>query len=159
MPDPMTQPAAQDHPEPERRRWMAVLARADGESLARHLAEAGPCPAYTRLRGPESGLVMVRGRVGGSGGPFNLGEMTVTRCTVRTKEGRIGHAYVAGRDERQAELAALLDAMLQDPQRRPALETAVIAPLAAEQQARSETRAAKAAATKVQFFAMRTMRT
>jgi len=138
---------------------MAVLARADGEVLARLLAEAGPCPDYTRLRGPESGLIMIRGRIGGSGGPFNLGATTVTRCSIRTAEGRIGHAYVAGRDERQAELAALLDAMLQDRLRRPALEEAVIAPLAAAQQARREGRAAKAAATKVQFFAMRTMRT
>ena len=67
------------------------------------------------LRGPEAGLVMVRGRTGGGGAPFNLGEMTATRCTVRTDAGFVGHAYVAGRNERLAELAALADALLQDP--------------------------------------------
>ena len=73
------------------------------------------CRRYRVLRGPEAGLVMVRGRAGGGGAPFNLGEMTATRCTVRTEAGFVGHAYVAGRNERQAELAALADALLQDP--------------------------------------------
>ena len=117
-----------------------------------------PCRRYTRLRGPEAGLVMVRGRTGGGGAPFNLGEMTVTRCTVRTESGQVGHAYVAGRDARQAELAAVLDAMLQDPLRDACLHANVIAPLAEAQQARRADIAAKAAATKVQFFAMRNMR-
>ena len=116
------------------------------------------CRAYRVLRGPEAGLVMVRGRTGGGGAPFNLGEMTVTRCTVRTEAGFVGHAYVAGRNERQAELAALADALLQDPLRQAALLEDVIEPLAAAQQARRDAVAAKAAATRVQFFAMRNMR-
>ena len=49
--------------------------------------------------------------------------------------GLVGHAYVAGRDERQAELAALVDALMQDPDRAAPLEAAVIAPLEAAQQA------------------------
>ncbi len=84
--------------------------------------------------------------------------MTVTRCTVRTEDGFVGHAYVAGRDERQAELAALFDALMQDPARRASVAATVIEPLAAEQEARRSAVAAKAAATKVQFFAMRNMR-
>ena len=85
--------------------------------------------------------------------------MTATRCTVRTDTGFIGHAYVAGRKERQAELAALADALLQDPARQAALLEDVIEPLAATQQARHDAVARKAAATRVQFFAMRNMRT
>jgi len=100
---------------------------------------------------------MVRGRAGGDGAAFNLGEMTVTRCAVRLGDV-VGHAYVAGRDKRQAELAALLDAALQDPARRPALMAKVIAPLAAHQQAKHEAEARKAAATRVDFFAMQTTR-
>jgi alpha-D-ribose 1-methylphosphonate 5-triphosphate synthase subunit PhnG len=137
---------------------MAVLARAAGDEIAARLATCGGLPDYTRLRGPENGLVMVRGRAGGAGAAFNLGEMTVTRCSVRTSQGLIGHAYVAGRDDRQAELAALADAMLQDPQQQPTLLEAVIAPLETEQRARRRALAAKAAATRVEFFAMRTMR-
>src|ERR1700719_2279950 len=104
-----------DHPCPARRRWMAVLARAEADRLRTLLGACATLPAHTVLRGPEGGLVMVRGRAGGGGAAFNLGEMTVTRCTVRTDAGFVGHAYVAGRDERQAEMAALADALLQDP--------------------------------------------
>ena len=32
---------------------------------------------------------MVRGRVGGTGAPFNLGEMSVTRCSVRLADGSL----------------------------------------------------------------------
>ena len=101
-----------DQPNAARRRWMAVLARADIDELGDRL---GALPPYRVLRGPEAGLVMVRGRTGGGGAPFNLGEMTTTRCTVRTDTGFVGHAYVAGRNERLAQLAALADALLQDP--------------------------------------------
>ncbi len=149
---------ASEHQNPVRRQWMAVLARASAEEIAALLDRHAAIPAYTKLRGPEAGLVMVRGRTGGGGSPFNLGEMTVTRCTIRTESGQVGHAYVTGRDARQAELAAVVDAMLQDPSQASALQANVIAPLAEAQQLRRTTIASKAAATKVQFFAMRNMR-
>jgi alpha-D-ribose 1-methylphosphonate 5-triphosphate synthase subunit PhnG len=142
----------------ERRRWMSILARADAAEIAARLDALPPAPPHRRLRGPETGLVMVRGRAGGDGSPFNLGEMTVTRCTVRLEDGTVGHGYVAGRDARQAELAALLDALLQDTARRPGLEAAVIAPLEAAQSARRAAQARRAAATRVEFFTMTQMR-
>jgi alpha-D-ribose 1-methylphosphonate 5-triphosphate synthase subunit PhnG len=148
-----------DQPHAARRRWMAVLARAEATELSKRLAKSADVPKYRMLRGPEAGLVMVRGRIGGGGAPFNLGEMTATRCTVRTDDGLVGHAYVAGRDERLAEVAALADALLQDPQRQTIILRDVVEPLAALQQAERETVAAKAAGTRVQFFAMRNMRT
>ncbi len=137
---------------------MGVLARATAGQIAARLEHAPALPPHRRLRGPEAGLVMVRGRQGGDGGPFNLGEMTVTRCSVRLEEGGLGHAYVAGRDLRQAELAALLDAALQLPALRGALMAAVVEPLAAMQAAAAATLARKAAATKVEFFTMANMR-
>jgi alpha-D-ribose 1-methylphosphonate 5-triphosphate synthase subunit PhnG len=137
---------------------MAVLARASGHAIAARLEAAPTLPAWTRLRGPETGLVMVRGRAGGDGAPFNLGEMRVTRCAVRLADGTVGHAYVAGRDARQAELAAALDAALQAPERHDALMAAVIAPLAAAQADAAARDARKAAATRVEFFTMATMR-
>ncbi|MBC7801444.1 MAG: phosphonate C-P lyase system protein PhnG, partial [Gemmatimonadaceae bacterium] len=54
---------------------MAVLARATAKELTE--AADGRLPAYTRLRGPEAGLVMLQGRAGGTGQPFNLGEASV----------------------------------------------------------------------------------
>jgi len=144
-------------PGTDRQRWMAVLARASAEDLA--AKSQGLLPAYSVLRGPEPGLVMVRGRAGGNGAPFNLGEATVVRCTVRSAEGQVGHAYCLGRDLRQAELAAALDAALQDPARREQVEARVITPLSHAQAQRRELQARRAAATQVQFFTMATMRT
>ena len=148
-----------NHPCPGRHRWMAALARAQADRIALLLGGCGELPSYAVIRGPEAGLVMVRGRAGGGGSAFNLGEMTVTRCTVRTDGGFVGHAYVAGREERRAELAAVVDALMQDQHWTAVIEARVIVPLEREQAERAADRAAKAAATRVQFFAMQTMRT
>lgn len=148
-----------DHPNPARRRWMAVLARTKADQIATLLSDCGDLSPHTIIRGPEGGLVMVRGRAGGGGSAFNLGEMTVTRCTVRTEAGFIGHAYVAGREERRAELAALVDALMQDRDQAANIEARVIVPLERQQTKLKAERASKAAATRVQFFAMQTMRT
>jgi alpha-D-ribose 1-methylphosphonate 5-triphosphate synthase subunit PhnG len=137
----------------ERQRWMAVLAKAAaGELEALWPDVMADVPSYRRLRGPEFGLAMVRGRIGGTGNPFNMGEMTVTRCAVQLADGAIGHAYVGGRRPRQAELAAIADALLQDAARRGALFERLIAPLAAAAAERHRVTAEKAAATKVEFF-------
>lgn len=146
-------------PTEERRRWMAILARAGAEEIASRLQACSFARGWQMLRGPESGLVMLRGRAGGGGAPFNIGEATVTRCAVRTESGHIGHAYVLGRDGRLAELAAAVDGLLQDPSVRSAVLSAVITPLAEAQAERRRIVAAKAAATRVEFFSMRTMRT
>ncbi len=133
---------------------MGVLARAplaELEALWRAHGSAAPLPA---VRPAEIGLVMVRGRAGGTGQRFNLGEMTVTRCAVEGPDGRIGHGYVKGRSKRHAELAASFDALLQDAARQEGLLAAVIAPLQAAEQARRAASAAKAAATRVEFFTM-----
>jgi alpha-D-ribose 1-methylphosphonate 5-triphosphate synthase subunit PhnG len=100
---------------------------------------------------------MVRGRAGGDGDAFNLGEMTVTRCAMRLG-AHIGHAYIAGRDHAKARLAALLDAALQDTAWHDAVMQTIVEPLAAAQQEARAVEARKAAATRVDFFTMATMR-
>lgn len=136
----------------QRQRWMGVLARADVDDLERSLAELPAAPSYQTLRAPETGLVMMRGRAGGDGAPFNVGEMTVTRCVVKPAGGPLGYGYVAGRNPRHAELAAVFDGLLQQEAHREALMEKVIEPLArAQARARSE-RWSEAAATKVDFF-------
>src|ERR687891_2822991 len=112
-------------PQEQRRRWLAVLARAATAQLEACWAETGQ-PALTLLRQPETGLVMARGRAGGTGQRFNLGEITVTRCAVQSADGYIGHGYVAGRDKRKAELVASFDALLQAPARRGAPPARVV---------------------------------
>jgi alpha-D-ribose 1-methylphosphonate 5-triphosphate synthase subunit PhnG len=136
---------------PEARKiWMSILAKAPPARLAALLPDL---PPHDLLRAPEVGAVMVRGRVGGTGAPFNLGEMTVTRCSVRLPGGTVGHAWVQGRDKDHARRAALADALLQTGAAAET-EKRVIVPLRAEAAARRAARAAKAAATKVDFFTM-----
>jgi alpha-D-ribose 1-methylphosphonate 5-triphosphate synthase subunit PhnG len=141
------------HPNPDRARWMSIFSRASAAELQRAIEGLDATPEYDFLRRPETGLVMVRGRSGGTGNPFNFGEMTVTRCAVRLADGVTGHSYAAGRDMRKAELAALLDALMQTD-RRMTLETSVVAPLAKKQSEARALKSRKAAATKVEFFTM-----
>jgi len=135
-------------------RCLSVLARAAADDLERCWAGLPDKPAFAPLRRPEVGAVMVRGRIGGTGRPFNLGEMTVTRCSVRSASGTVGHGYVAGRDTRHAELAAMVDALLQDDSRAQLVYEQVIAPLAAAAERARDLRGRKAAATRVEFFTM-----
>lgn len=137
----------------ERRRWMSTLARAPSDQL-RQLWEAFPGkPGFDRLRAPEIGSVMVRGRMGASGGPFNLGEMSVTRCSVVLADGTVGHGYVQGRARAAAEIAAVVDALMQTAAAG-AVRAAILSPLQERAEQRRQTRAAKAAATRVEFFTL-----
>jgi alpha-D-ribose 1-methylphosphonate 5-triphosphate synthase subunit PhnG len=135
-----------------RQRRLATLARTSRDALEAALRRIAPAPRYDVVKPAEPGLVMVRGRAGGTGEPFNLGEMTVTRCVVRSEAGMVGVGYVAGRDRRKAELVAVFDALLQEPARAAGLERDVIEPAERQcQAARAET-LARAAATRVDFF-------
>jgi alpha-D-ribose 1-methylphosphonate 5-triphosphate synthase subunit PhnG len=133
---------------------MSVLAQAPVGEVEAHWRAVTNQPAYRMLRWPETGLCMVRGRAGGTGTRFNVGEMTVTRCAVQLDGGAVGLAYIRGRDRRHAELAALFDALLQDPAWREALDRAVVTPLAAAQAARRHAAAERVAPSRVEFFTM-----
>ena len=138
----------------ERKAAMALLAQATAVELTRGLAQLGTLPEHADLRAAETGLVMVRGRIGGDGAPFNLGEATVTRAAVQLASGEIGYSYALGRDARKARLAALCDALWQSAQHRPALEQHILAPMRERlERERAETRACTAA-TKVDFFTL-----
>ncbi len=136
-----------------RKGWMSLLAQAPAGDLAALWADAGLAPDFTWLRRPEVGGVMVRGRAGATGAAFNLGEMSVTRCSLRLGDGRVGHAMVQGRDRAKAEVAALCDALMQGEGGN-TVEAAILTPLSEARRVRREERAAKAAATKVDFFTM-----
>lgn len=143
----------------ERRKVAALLAKAELKELASFWSNQAEQPQVDVLRGPETGLVMVRGRIGGGGAPFNLGETTVTRATVRvssgtSSEGLVGHSYVLGRDHEKARLAAIADALWQAPQSREAVERDLLQKIAQRLDVRSTQRRREAAATKVDFFTM-----
>ncbi|MEM5583499.1 phosphonate C-P lyase system protein PhnG [Roseibium sp. AS2] len=132
---------------------MATLAAAPPETIAEKYGTLSP-PAFELVRQPETGLVMVRGRMGGTGSPFNLGEVTVTRCVVRLDTGETGSAYSLGRNKQKAMHTAVIDALWQRPETRQTIENEIIAPLAAAQAAAKTTVREETEATKVNFFTM-----
>ena len=132
---------------------MAVLAHAQTREIASRLG-AIALPRYEDLREPENGLVMLRGRIGGDGAPFNLGEATVSRAAVRLASGEAGFGYSLGRDREKARLIALCDALAQTKEFAAAVEQQVIAPLRAGLDLQRRQRAAETAATKVDFYTM-----
>jgi alpha-D-ribose 1-methylphosphonate 5-triphosphate synthase subunit PhnG len=139
-----------------RRDWMGLLARAPLELLE---SAVGPRLDNTSqwLRAPETGLMMVQGRVGGTGERFNLGEVTVTRCALRVGDrantnSKVGVAYVMGRSHRRAQLAALADALLQDVTQHAALDRDLLTPAREHLERARAQRYARAQTTKVDFF-------
>jgi alpha-D-ribose 1-methylphosphonate 5-triphosphate synthase subunit PhnG len=137
----------------QRKAAMAVLAHSNAADIALHL-DAIALPPHENLREPENGLVMVRGRVGGDGAPFNLGEATVSRAAVRLATGEVGFGYSLGRDSQKAQMIALCDALVQSDQFAGAVEAKVLAPLRAGLIAMRNRKAAETAATRVDFYTL-----
>lgn len=137
-----------------RQRTHGLIAKSPPASVRARFLALEALPDARPLRPAEVGLVMVRGRVGGDGQRFNLGELPVTRAALRIDGETVGVGYVAGRDVGHAEMAALADAMIQSARWRADLEATVLAPLAAQLESRRDDTARKAAATKVDFFTM-----
>jgi alpha-D-ribose 1-methylphosphonate 5-triphosphate synthase subunit PhnG len=140
---------------PARRRAMGLLARALARELEGPLAQAWPDHGARDLKPVETGLVMLRGRAGGDGAPFNLGEATVTRAVVELPSGERGYAHILGRDLQRARLAAIFDALWQQPRQREAVEERVLAPVAARLEAARAKASAEIAATRVDFFTLK----
>src|SRR6202790_3717030 len=132
---------------------MAVLAHAHAAEIAEHL-NAIALPAHENLREPEQGLVMVRGRIGGDGAPFNVGEATVSRAAVRLATGEVGFGYTLGRDQQKAQMIALCDALVQSDEFAGAVEARVLAPLRAALISEQNRKAAETAATRVDFYTL-----
>jgi alpha-D-ribose 1-methylphosphonate 5-triphosphate synthase subunit PhnG len=137
----------------QRKAAMAVLAHSDAAEISGRL-EAISLPAHENLREPENGLVMMRGRIGGDGAPFNLGEATVSRAAVRLATGEVGFGYTLGRDGAKARMIALCDAMVQSDQFAETIETQVLAPLRAAIIVERDRKAAETAATRVDFYTL-----
>lgn len=133
--------------------WMALLARAPLPLLEAAVGRQRTAPLQW-LRRPETGLMMVQGRVGGTGERFNLGEVTVTRCALRLEGGLAGVAWVLGRDTRRCTLAAVADALLQDPAQQDALDATLLAPVRQHLRQQAAERTARAQSTRVDFFTM-----
>ena len=135
-----------------RKRWMSACARSPLGDLKNMIEEIDTGITFDVLRTAEAGLVMVRGRAGGTGQLFNMGEMTVTRCSVRSGDGVVGHGYVAGRSQSHAEIAARMDVLFQAMDQTRA--TPLVEKLEHDIATRQRERQQKSAPTRVEFFTM-----
>jgi len=158
-PDDRTMASAPISPQPadlrgRRRDAMAVLACSETAAIARELKAIGPLPPHQDMRVAESGMLMVRGRIGGDGTPFNVGEVTVSRAAVRLASGETGVGYVLGRDREKARMVALCDALVQSERHAGEVERHVLAPLRVRLEAARREDAERVAATKVEFFTL-----
>ncbi|MDI6836099.1 MAG: phosphonate C-P lyase system protein PhnG [Rhizobiaceae bacterium] len=138
----------------DRKHAIDLLGRATGKELTAAWAALAPQPSVQALRGPETGLVMVRGRIGGGGAPFNLGEATVSRATVRLANGIVGFGQSLGTDREKARLAAIFDALWQQADTRDFVETRLLSPIAARIAVDDGRKTEQTAATRVDFFTM-----
>ena len=137
-----------------RQRRISLLASADPGLLDLLFRKTGLPEDHVSVRGPETGLVTVRGRTGGGGAPFNVGEATVTRATVRLPDGAVGHSIMLGTDRHKARLAAILDALATRPGLQELIEERILAPLERAQADGDDRVREETAATRVDFFTM-----
>ena len=143
-----------EHLRQKRQDIMAVLASSSADEIGRHMRTIEPLPAHEDVRAAASGLVMLRGRIGGDGAPFNFGEATVTRAAIQLASKEVGFGYVLGRDHAKARLVALCDALVQHDAYRDRVERDVVAPIRERLHAERRLTAEQVAATKVDFFTL-----
>jgi alpha-D-ribose 1-methylphosphonate 5-triphosphate synthase subunit PhnG len=136
-----------------RKEWLGLLAKAPPKMLQPLWVQLDVSSDFEWLRRPEIGTIMVRGRMGGTGAPFNMGEMTVTRCSVRLPDGEVGHGYVQGRDKTHAKQSAIIDALMQTKQAN-VIENTVLKKLRNEARVRKSNIQSRADKTKVDFFTL-----
>ncbi|WP_246333467.1 phosphonate C-P lyase system protein PhnG [Aureimonas mangrovi] len=137
-----------------RRKMLGTLTIMPVAAMAERYAALGALPQALPVRGPEIGLVMLNGRMGGGGAPFKLGEASVTRATVRIESGEIGQAMVLGRETHKAQMIAHLDALWQHDDWRGIVEREVVVPAMEIEEAAVRDRAEETAATRVDFFTL-----
>jgi len=138
----------------DRQRLMRICSQASVAELAAALARLAPLPPIEIVRQPEVGLIMLRGRMGGDGAPFNAGEATMTRAVVRLASGELGFSYLLGRSLERARLAAIVDALGQSSCFRDRLEIVLVVPVMRRVHAQRSAQRAETAATRVQFFTL-----
>ncbi|MEX1081827.1 MAG: phosphonate C-P lyase system protein PhnG [Halofilum sp. (in: g-proteobacteria)] len=137
-----------------RQRRLALLARARLTQLRACWQGLDGAPGVTRLRGPEIGLAMIRGRMDARGDRFNLGEVTMTRASVRLDDDTIGHGYVLGRSLEHAEWVATYDALAQQARFAQVIEATLLAPTEHAVEAARAQRRRRAGATRCSFDAL-----
>lgn len=150
----MTNTVINEHPPSvlTRKRYLAILARASTAELEEARLLLGDLSDVQHVRPAEVGMTMLRGRIGGTGDAFNLGEATVTRCALRVGSGPLGVGYTLGCDRRKAELIAVFDSLLQGAEHSALIQREVISVYGARQSARTDALRQATTTSKVEFF-------
>jgi alpha-D-ribose 1-methylphosphonate 5-triphosphate synthase subunit PhnG len=137
----------------KRKSWMSLLATSNQSDLLNLWEQKKIRVNYIWLRTPEIGSIMAQGRMGVTGDKFNIGEVTITRCSLKLNCGTIGHSYVQGRSKKKAEISALCDALMQTKMSKE-INKNIIIPLEKIKKDNKDKILSKAEATKVDFFTL-----
>ena len=137
----------------KRKSWMSLLATSSQSDLLNLWEQKKIKVNYVWLRTPEIGSIMAQGRMGVTGDKFNIGEVTITRCSLKLNCGTIGHSYVQGRSKKKAEISALCDALMQTKMSKE-INKNIIIPLEKIKKDNKDKILSKAEATKVDFFTL-----
>lgn len=173
------QTASNINPVKKRQQLLSVLSVSEFSVIQSYWEKLSITPRYSLLKSPEVGMTMVRAKTGGTGQPFNMGEMTVTRTVIRLdsdvdsevssmvnseansvgntinrQSNIIGFGYTAGRNTQKSELIAVIDAYCQLPEYEALITENVIEPLQHIREQQQHDQAAQVNATKVNFFTM-----
>lgn len=143
-----------EHAANTRTEAMRLLSHSRPEELSGPLRSRWPQIETRMIRAPETGLVMLRGRMGGDGAPFNLGEATVSRAVIELSTGERGYGQLLGRNRDHAALAATVEALNQREADRSDVERLILAPIRQRLTAELQRQRAETAATKVDFFTL-----
>ena len=137
----------------KRKSWMSLLATSNQSDLLNLWEQKKIKVNYVWLRTPEIGSIMAQGRMGVTGDKFNIGEVTITRCSLKLNCGTVGHSYVQGRSKKKAEISALCDALMQTEMSNE-INKSIIIPLEKIKKNNKDKILSKAEATKVDFFTL-----
>ncbi|MGS2716621.1 phosphonate C-P lyase system protein PhnG [Eionea flava] len=145
----------------QRQQLLSILSVSSSNDLLHYWDALSITARYETLKKPEVGMVMVRAKTGGTGSPFNMGEMTVTRSVVSLQhvnghscDAIIGFGYTAGRQKEKAECIAVIDACCQLSDYQALIFEQLLVPLQAIKSDKNRAHADKVDTTKVNFFTM-----
>ena len=136
-----------------RKQWLSYLATADEDYLILLWDNLNMKIEYNWLREPEIGSIMVQGKAGATGDNFNVGEVTITRCSLNLDKKIQGHGYVQGRSKNKSKIAALCDALMQT-NKKEIIRRNILDKLAKYKAKKRDEILSKTEATKVDFFTM-----
>lgn len=136
----------------QRQNLLSTLAKSSLKDIQSYWPHSPNDYQFNTIRPPQTGMVMAVARTETTGEPFNLGEVSVTRCALRLESGETGFGYSMGSDTEQVLHIALIDALAQVDDNFDTLSAEVINPLKQKIADRQKRQKALTDTTKVDFL-------